>query len=212
MATPPHHFDRGKPFYQLVVTYVSQLFGFKELAVRALAGGPAPDDVLARAVSAGELVAGDARQVAKLRADLMKLMGPLELHTEQLDDRIVIDPTELARELFENHSYLLPTYFQSAAGALLVTAHEVSKGKPWHDKSPILEFLYHCRNAAGHNWRFMLHPGQPKRPANWGKIEITAADNDKPLFVLPGNGGLLSPGDPIRLLWDIEQAYPQMTV
>jgi hypothetical protein len=37
-ATPPdpNHFDRSKPFYPLVVHYVCQLFGFKELSAHGV--------------------------------------------------------------------------------------------------------------------------------------------------------------------------------
>jgi hypothetical protein len=34
--------------------------------------------------------------------------------------------------------------------------------------------------------------------------------HDTPLMKDEAGAGLLSPGDPIRLLWDIEQAYPAM--
>ncbi len=36
---PLAHFDRGKPFYSLVMHYIMQFLGYKELAVRSAIGG-----------------------------------------------------------------------------------------------------------------------------------------------------------------------------
>lgn len=42
----PNHFDRSKPFYPLVMNYVIQLIGFKELTLRSLTGTPEVEDLL----------------------------------------------------------------------------------------------------------------------------------------------------------------------
>lgn len=70
------------------------------------------------------------------------------------------------------------------------------------------EFLRHCRNAAAHGGKFHLLNGEPCRPANWGRFSIVASMHGTPLVFNQGSAGLLSPGDPLRLLWDIEQTYP----
>jgi hypothetical protein len=93
---------------------------------------------------------------------------------------------------------------------VLVMAHEISKDKPWHNHDPLWEFLRHCRNAVAHGGYFHFKNNEPRRPAFWGSFILSPASNRAPLF--KKDGGILSPGDPIRLLWDIEQAYPEMSV
>jgi hypothetical protein len=72
--------------------------------------------------------------------------------------------------------------------------------------------LHHCRNAAAHNGLFDFYSNQPKYPAKWASFEITRSLQSTPLFHSEVEPGLLGPGDAIRLLWDIEQANPQMAV
>jgi len=38
MTTPVNHFDRSKPFYPIVMGYLFQLFGLKEMLVRGAIG------------------------------------------------------------------------------------------------------------------------------------------------------------------------------
>jgi hypothetical protein len=78
------------------------------------------------------------------------------------------------------------------------------------DGGPLWEFLRHCRNAAAHNGKFYFKKGQPDKPAEWASIKLEASMHDLSLFDLPKVKGLLSVGDPIALLWDIEQAYPNL--
>jgi hypothetical protein len=68
----------------------------------------------------------------------------------------------------------------------------------------------YCRNAVGHNGRFFFKGQEPLYTAEWGPFRLHAKMHDDPLFDMPGKPGLLAPGDSIRLLWDIEQAYPAM--
>ena len=114
-------------------------------------------------------------------------------------------------EIAGNANYLLRSFMKSA-GSLLIVAHEISKDNPWHDHGPLWEFLRHCRNAAAHGGSFNLLHREPKQPATWGSFQITACMRGASLFKGVDPNGILSPGDPIRLLWDIEQAYPAMTV
>lgn len=120
-----------------------------------------------------------------------------------------MDTDELGRELVANLTYLSSALMRSA-GSLLILAHEISKDEPWHDQGPLWEFLRHSRNAAAHGGSFTLLHKEPKRIAQWGRFEITPGLNKTALFSSADGPGLISPGDSIRLLWDIEQAYPQM--
>jgi hypothetical protein len=205
---PVNHFDRAKPFYPLVMNYLVLLIGFKELALRGLTAAQSLDQLAGR-ISALAPATATPEQVEAVRAGLRKLSGPLELRSEYQGGHIAVDVDELAREIIDNHGYLLGSTIR-AGGSLLVLAHEISKGMPWHGVDPLWEFLRHCRNAAAHGGAFRLVAGEPKRPAVWGQIEITRKVQNMPLFRDASGGGLLSPGDPIRLLWDLEQAHPEM--
>ena len=71
------------------------------------------------------------------------------------------------------------------------------------------EFFYHCRNAAAHEGKFTFKNGEPRfDPVRWNGLEITAKSEGQPLLSPPHPNGLLGPGDPILLLWDIEQTLP----
>ncbi len=208
---PLNHFDRHKPFYPLVINYVSQLIGYKELAVRGVIGPRSVDDALAAVTTIGTPSSQFEADRAAFRKDLAKIVGPLQLRSEFLSSTIAVDIDEIAREVAREHNYLAE-HMLNAAGVVFVLAHEESKTKTWHDQGPLWEFLRHCRNAAGHGGRFNLLNGEPRRAAQWGPFQIAPSMKGTFLFKRPSAGGLLSVGDPIRLLWDIEQTYPAMTV
>lgn len=208
MATiAPNSFDRGKPFYPLVMSFLTQMLGFKELAVRGVIGQRSISDVMSQLV--GPTAVSD-QALGSLRQSLEAVMGPLELRSEFSANRITVDVDEMAREIAQNSTYLGESLLY-ALGAVFILAHEMSKDKPWHDQGPLWEFLRHCRNAAAHGGRFNLLNGEPRRPAKWGPFEITPSLQAALLFKRVDGSGILSPGDPVRLLWDLEQAYPQMS-
>lgn len=208
-SVPINHFDRGKPFYPLVMHYLAQLIGFKELALRGIAGPGSLDELAARIPALAASGAHEA-EVGEVREGLRKLSGPLGLRSEYQQSFITVDIGEIAREIVANHAYIAASTMLSA-GALLVLAHELSRDKPWHDTGPLWEFLRHCRNAAPHGGVFTFRRSEPRRPAHWGTFNIARQLQGTKLFKDATGQGMLSPGDPIRLLWDIEQAYPQMS-
>lgn len=212
MRVPIKHFDRAKPFYSLVMSYITQLFGVKELLVRGLIGPRKVNrEEITRAANFPHTDSTSSEYAEEARNKIEQLLGPLELLSEFSRDHITVDPDEIARELVHNHAYLLPYYIRAAA-SLLVIAHEITKDRSYRDNGPLWHFLRHCRNAATHNGLFHFRAGEPSRPAEWGVLKIDVPLQGTPLFK-GGNGkGLISPGDPILLLWDIEQAYPNMTI
>jgi hypothetical protein len=186
---------------------VTLLVGFKELAIRGLFGRSSLDAALEKI---GGIKNASADEIDELRKGLSKLSGPLELKSEFSGGYVTFDVDEVSREIAQNSSYLAE-FLMRAGGSVLVLAHELSKGQPWHDKGPLWEFLRHCRNAAAHGGSIHLQRGEPCRPACWGQIQLNAQLHGTPLFKESGKNGLLSPGDVIRLLYDIERAYLQMT-
>jgi len=207
---PMNHFDRSKPFYPLVMHYLAQLIGIKELALRGIVGSESLEALVDRIPALGAVPAGNEAKVTEVRDELRKLNGPLELRSEYQDNHITIDIDDIARDVVANHLYLLSSTLRSA-GSLLILAHEISKDTPWHDTGSLWEFLRHSRNAAAHGGVFNFLHGEPRQPTLWGSFVITAKLQGTLLFKDRAGAGLLSPGDPIRLLWDIEQAYPQMS-
>jgi len=207
----PNHFDRSKPFYPLVMNYLVQLLGFKELAILGITGPRELRELVDKVPALKGISLDKDEQVKKVVNDLSKIAGPLQLRSEFQDNTIDVDVHEMATEIAGNANYLLRSFMKSA-GSLLIIAHEISKDNPWHDHGPLWEFLRHCRNAAAHGGSFNLLRREPKRPATWGSFQITACMRGASLFKGVDPNGILSPGDPIRLLWDIEQAYPAMTV
>lgn len=205
MTASRYHFDRCKPFYPLVMNYICQLIGMKELILRGMVGPRRIEEMLAIAVAREPR--SDPMQ---LRKQLEELAGPLGLRSERLDDNVEVPIDEFAQELIANHIYLLP-HFARAAGTVLMSAHEISKNKAWHNQDAIWEFLRHCRHSVAHNGMFHFVGGEPRRRAAWGPFLLTAALHATPLFKKDRTeSGMLSLGDPIRLLYEIEQAYPAM--
>ena len=231
MTVPINHFDRGKPFYPLVMSYLVQLLGFKEVSIRdidqklaqgferfAQLGIAVPRLGRTRKVElppvSADLEHNLAAELKSVRESIAefngareKLLGPLQLRCDFQGNFIEINPDELAKELVENHRYII-SFEMRAAGSLLILAYELCKS--YHDQSPLWEFLRHCRNAAAHGGNFNFLHDEPRRPARWGHFHIDSSMQGTPLFKGEDGVGLLSPGDPIRLLWNIEQAYPQM--
>ena len=72
----------------------------------------------------------------------------------------------------------------------------------------IWNFLYHCRNAAAHNNKFKIE--KDRFPAKWRNLEIIKSIGRAYLFPIKEEKGFLNFGDPIALLWDIEQKCPKM--
>jgi hypothetical protein len=216
-------FDRGKPFYPLIMNYLVLLIGFKDLpaqaalkeiekhsGVNASLNLPELMNAVLKTFSASETGTIElGRQLIEFTKGYSNLLRPLELKSEFQANRIKVKIDEIANELLNNGPYLIK-FMMRSAGSLLILAHEISKNKPWHDKGPLWEFLRHCRNAAAHGGLFTFKGNEPARPAEWGHFRIEASLHGTPLFKDEEGLGLLSPGDPIRLLWDIEQAYPSM--
>ncbi|GJQ24148.1 hypothetical protein BIY37_08305 [Candidatus Brocadia sapporoensis] len=199
-----YNFDRSKPFYPLVMTYLAQLHGLKEICV------------------IGVLVAADGKRnfvISSQYGDAGKdietgigsLLGPLNLavtgDTETLDVSIEF----VAQEMALNHGYLLDFQVRTAS-VCLAMAHEITKGKAYRSSGEKWEFLRHCRNAISHNAKWHFLNGEPLGGASWRGIKWKVAMHGEPLFAQADGMGYLKLGDPIALLWDIENENPNMTV
>lgn len=182
------------------MAYLMQLHGIKELSVLGTLGTN-------RTWSIANL-AGTDQERAELQASVGMLLGPLQLTITGDSEQLTIPVEFVSKEFVGNHEYLLAHQVQASI-TVLVLAYEVTKGEPYMTHSPHWEFLRHCRNAAAHNGRFSFVNGEPRRPAVWRGIQLEPALDRQPLMRLPDGTGLLNIGDPIALLWEIEQVIPE---
>lgn len=222
MSSPvPNYFNRSGCFYPLVTNYVVLMHGFLELAsrnvVRLARGSVEASSPTGGGDPGRPFLFSPGRDVSEeelndfyrdpARREVTRLIAPLSLRSEMQGNSIDIDADDLAEEIFDNHYYLLP-WMMRAGGGLLISAWEMTKASS--DQGPTWEFLRHCRNASAHGGRFNFMKDEPRRPAAWGPFTIERSMQGTPLFKGYNGEGLLSPGDPIRLLWDIEQANPNL--
>lgn len=217
---PVNHFDRGKPFYPLVMNFLAALHGWQNLLARGIGRmTPQDDDQAVEAIESAGLVGEPTpgvESLAELRraARLPAVIKPLGLASRGQGKPINIDHDQLADEAVGEHHYLVPQTIR-AGEQLLIVAWETTSAFRTHDQ--LWEFLRHCRNAAAHGGRFTLRHGEPRRPAVWRELEITRDLEQSRLFDGPTRSydgverGLLAIGDAIALLWDLERAYPDMT-
>ena len=222
-SVPINHFDIDKPFYPLIMNYLILLIGLKNLAARGCIKETAKPFGINANLNLSDLASNIEKKFPFSGAgkedlkenfieasnSLLKLLGQLELKSEYMGKYINYEIDEIANELLHNAHYLIK-FLTDSAGILLILAHEFNKHKPWHDNGPLWEFLRHCMNAAAHGGIFTFKGQEPKRPADWGHFRIDRTLQGTRLFKDDKGCGLLSPGDPIRLLWDIEQSYPTM--
>lgn len=91
---------------------------------------------------------------------------------------------------------------------LLNSAYETAK--PHTDKSPEFELFRHLRNAASHRNRFNFRNHEPALPALWSgfAIDHNLKGTSNPLFGAACVGHVVSAGDVLALLHDIERKLP----
>jgi hypothetical protein len=209
---PLYQFQRNSPFFHMVLNYEVHLLALKEFGAAgvALSLKDLPDAEY-QEVLADARIRGNAKLIERLKAALVEeLYPPLVLVSEFADQRVTIDALTTMRELGANIGYLVDDLKLSAVSALLVHAYEATEKihNHNHNTEPLWEFLYHCRNAGAHDGRFTFRNGQPKHPAIWGRYIMSRETYEgMPLIPYKGTTGFFAPGDPLRLLWDIEQKY-----
>lgn len=206
---PSLSFDENKPFYPLVINMLVQVHGLNELASRGIkstmdkmdpAALKTPPDLEGKNKEAWERVRAGGKT---------GLLGKLQLQSKVTGQSIDVDIEALADEYLWKYESPLAHFNRMSAGSLLILAWEITKAH--HTTDPLWEFLRHCRNAAAHRGHFNFYKGEPKYPAHWRGLTIQNSLQSQPLFFAPPITGFFGPGDPLYLLWDIEQAYPSLT-
>lgn len=207
MCIQENHFDRNKVFYPYVMQYIFTLHGIIEIfsrwCVKELKKAEkiyGKDKIFEDFIKYGS---NDEIRFILKEQGLTPLLGELSLYSKFMKCNINIDIDMITDDAIANYDYLLE-HFVNAAGYLIVMGYESTKHLDDRN-SELWNFFYHCRNAAAHGCKFKIT--NPRFPARWGNLEITKNMDGTNLINTPYNEGLLALGDPIRLLWEIEQKY-----
>jgi hypothetical protein len=201
---PLAHFDRNRSFYPIVMHYCLALWGIVESGKRGFL-----DQI---GFDYENMILDEMKKFRMLdesREAYSKLLVPLTLNSTVGKDQLTVLQSVVLAEFLMNHNYLL-TFLPLFAGHLLTLAHEVCTERDPQNNDPIREFLRHSRNAASHGGKFSFTAQEPRRDASWGNLTILKSMQGTPLFKQSNIPGLLGLADPIYLLWDIEQAYPNL--
>lgn len=207
----PLRFNQDKRYYPLIINYLAAIHGSLELLSRymiALAapklefGAPIPLQIPSDSPLTGDQILEFYSHPRN--RETTRLPTPFGLKYSFREERTIVNSDDVAKEFGDHHVDVLPWLMRSAGAALLITAYEMSE--EFHFSSPIWEFLRHCRNAAAHDgcFTFDKKKKEPRNEAVWRDFVVTEDMEGTRLFKGPGNG-LMWPGDPVHLLWDIEQ-------
>ncbi len=215
---PKLSFREDRPFLEIIRAYAAQLHGHRELISRGIGwrlGVLSTQDVEAVLnLLVPESPQADESLYQKFTDGIRAIHagGPTPLLLKQklastVGDAVEIDIDVLASELFDRE---LLAKWQAvnniASGGLLILAWELSEPYRQNNSQDFLwQFFRHVRNAAGHDMMLNFKPGQPDKPARWRHLEMKAQMNRMPLFRYPPLDGLLSPGDCLYLLHDVEE-------
>lgn len=214
---PQLDFSPDKPFYPMVISYDSQVYGFHYLISHGLFTRfedfcnlpknihlSKNEQILRYSQSCGEENQKDVKKV--ISSGKMELFFTPELMSTT-SNGVRINQDILAKEIFKDPNKAIQYYNRISAGGLLILAWENTKDDQNDD--PVWKFLYHCRNAAAHKGYYNFLHGEPKQLAKWRSLEITKALQGNPLFPDPPREGFLGVGDVLYLLSDIEKEYYQ---
>ena len=204
----PFNFDRSKRFYPLVLNYLILIHGYLDVSARVMIRQThetlSGDSPVPSTLSAGNPISVEfietffshpANRVTTRQAIIPQLFATNR-------PKVALDTDMLCGE-YELSYVELMSWMMRSAGVLLVTAWESTSHLS--TKSLEWEFLRHCRNAVAHNGAVSLSKGEPRHLAEWNGIAITKESHGTPLFSHGDQHGLLWPGDPLYLLWDLEQ-------
>ena len=207
-----NHFDRSGDFFPLVMSYAVSMHGLMELLSRGVINISA-GIVLKDPATLSQAEKDNELYLSKfIRAEKTPLLKPPALRCNIDSIPIEIDVDEISKELFNNYHHLLENGLGTyAARMLLISAYEITVGKIIPESlfnDALWKFFRHCRNAAAHNGKFYFKKDEPKLTSKWHHLEIKRDIQGYDLFAtsIPLNG-YLSLGDPIKLLWDLEQKF-----
>ncbi len=220
---PQLNFSPEKPFYPMVISYISQVYGIHYLISHGFylrfenfckkmenIGYSKDEQILRYSHSCGE---ENRKAIEKvIRSGKMEFFVTPALASKTSND-IRINKETLAEEIFKDPNTAIQYFNHISAGGLLILAWENTRDD--HTDDPLWKFLYHCRNAAAHKGFFNFQNGEPKKVAKWKSLEITSSLQGYPLFPVdpkkdshdPPKESFLKIGDVLYLLADIEKKF-----
>lgn len=207
---PELHFDPSKPFYSIVLGYLTQVHGFIEVCSRGILSKlqkDPPEKVRLWLQKESSNSVKELYRSALAGGGVTPLLGQQQL-TSKTANGIIVNTEELASEILTNYEEGIKYFNRVNAGGVLILAWEVTND--YHSHHELWEFLRHCRNAAAHRGNFNFLSGEPKRLARWRSLEIGSDLQDRPLFPDPPTDGFIGIGDVLYLLADIEVAFPEI--
>jgi hypothetical protein len=200
-----NNFNRAKEFYPLIMSYTTSLHGLIDLLSRRTV------DMVNKNIPINFQIKEDDILKTFIGAQKTPQISPLALRSDFQDNSIQINLEEIGEEVFTEYPYLFNSGLgEYPARMLLLSAYEIKKEvmeKENFKQDKIWQFLRHCRNASAHNGYFFFEKNEPKYESSWGNLKIDKSMQGKKLFKTKETDGFLSIGDPIRLLWDIEQKF-----
>lgn len=209
----PYYFNRENIYYPLIMNYIYSIHGFIDLVSRGLINQLVElkkvnsEDEINNLITSLHILDDTTKNEFK-KIDKTAPLFAKQKFTKSDGKDIEFEINEIADEMIKNGVYLISTLKNSAC-ILLITAFEKTKDRD-DQQEPIWNFFYHCRNAAAHDNKFKIK--RDRFPAKWGNLEITKNMNGSKLFHENIKDGFLNYGDPIALLWDVEQKCKSMKV
>jgi hypothetical protein len=142
-----NHFDRGKPFYPLVMDFIAGLYGWLALWSRGV--GLAAAEVAKREkLELGSNLKDVPIEALAAAAQLPSVVKPLELSSRVQGGPVKIDHDELAAESIHEFAYLVGQAPRAAEHLLVLaweTTHRFRTGGT-RGRHPLWQFLRHCRH------------------------------------------------------------------
>jgi hypothetical protein len=137
--------------------------------------------------------------------------NPLKLSREliayyggRIESHLRID-TEQVAQLVQSDRLTPGPVVDALCGMTLISCYVAVEDR--NDKSPLFEFLRHCRNAAAHGNRFNFKDWEPSRAATWRTIDLDhprkGATNPRQNAELCSS--TLAPADVLALLIDVDK-------
>jgi hypothetical protein len=177
------------------------------LAIRDQLDRLEPDEVhkaIAHAQAAGGAALG-AAFTAVAAGGRTGQFGSLTLNSKIVPP-VPIRLDALGAELYADHRQSLDVFVRLAGGGLLTYAWELLGRR--RNSGEVMEFLYHCRDAAAHDGRFTFTKHEPRYHAAWRGLVVDRAIEGHLLFHDGANPGFIGTGDPVHLLADIDCTQP----
>jgi hypothetical protein len=201
---PALTFEKGKPFYALVISALAQFHGLLELFSRGLYirfKSQPPHELADFLANHPNLI---EREISRtiVEGGLTELLGKQKHLARIAGDTLKVDVNELSSVMVSDQRPSLDYFDRMAAGSLLILAWDITEAHHTHD--PQWEFLRHCRNAAAHGGAFHFMHGEPRRRAEWRDVQVLTSLQGLQLFADPPIAGFMGPGDAFHLLADIE--------